>query len=238
MSIFSYHLVKLPLVSALRMMLFPVQSKRVKGLIHAEIMSAMILGSPVFSKSRIFNREIVVFAQWENESCLNDFLQTNSKGKQIAKGWHIRLEFLRQWGKISGFQIPPNRELETDNDKNPVIAVTIARMKYTQIPRFLRWGRPVEKQVRDDNDAVLSLASIRYPNIISTFSIWKTQKAMTDMVHGHSKMPQPKRHINAMKERDRKDFHFEFTTLRFKPLAEYGEWNNKRNYIPNKTEQR
>jgi hypothetical protein len=55
---------------------------------------------------------------------------------------------------------------------------------------------------------------------------------MTDMVRGHSKMPKPERHINAMKERNRKDFHFEFTTLRFKPLAEYGEWNNKRNYIP------
>lgn len=118
-----------------------------------------------------------------------------------------------------------------DNEK-PVVAVTIARMKYTQIPRFLRWGRPVEKQVRDNIGTTLSLASIRYPNTVSTFSIWNTQKEMIDMVHGHSKMPQPKRHVNAMKERNRKDFHFEFTTLRFKPIAEYGEWNNKRNYIP------
>ena len=76
------------------------------------------------------------------------------------------------------------------------------------------------------------MASIRYPNTISTFSIWRTQQAMTDMVHGHSKMPQPKRHINAMKERDRKDFHFEFTTLRFRPLAQFGEWNGKQNFIP------
>jgi hypothetical protein len=105
-------------------------------------------------------------------------------------------------------------------------------MKYTQIPRFLRWGRPVEKQVRDNRETTLSLASIRYPNVISTFSIWKTQIAMTDMVHGHSKMPEPKRHINAMNERNRKDFHFEFTTLRFIPLSEYGEWKNKSNYIP------
>ena len=56
------------------------------------------------------------------------------------------------------------------------------------------------------------------------------------MVRGHSKTPQPKRHINAMKERDRKDFHFEFTTLRFRPLAEYGEWNDQKKYIPNQTE--
>lgn len=235
MIIFSYHLVKLPLITAIRIMFFPIKSKQIEGLIYAETMSAMILGSPIFSKSRFFNREIVFFAQWENENDLNVFLQSTSRGRQIAKGWHVRLEFLRQWGRISGFQIP-KKGMEIENENTPVVAVTIARMKYMQIPRFLRWGRPVEKQVRDDNRTTLSLASIRYPNIISTFSIWKTQKAMTDMVHGHSKMPQPKRHINAMKEQDRKDFHFEFTTLRFRPLAEYGEWKNKSNYILSKTE--
>ena len=234
MSVFSYHLVKLSFPSALRMIIFPINSKQIHGLIHAETMSVMILGSSIFSKSRIFNRQIVVFAQWENEDYLNKFLQTNAYGKQIAKGWHIRLEFVRQWGKILGFQIPTlAREVANEN---PVVAVTIARMRYTQIPRFLRWGRPVEKQVRDHNGTTLSLASIRYPNIVSTFSIWKTQKEMTDMVYGHNKMPQSQRHIQAMKERERKDFHFEFTTLRFRPLKEYGEWNSKRNYIPCKTE--
>ena len=235
MSVFSYHLVKLSFISALRIMFSPIKSKQVNGLIYAETMSAMVLGSSIFSKSRFFNREIVVFAQWKDEIYLNEFLQAHPKGKLIAKGWHIRLEYLRQWGEISGFQII-NNEMELENENNPVVAVTIARMKYTQIPRFLRWGRPVEKQVRDDNGTTLSLASIRYPNVISTFSIWKTQKAMTDMVRGHSKSPLPKKHINAMKERERKDFHFEFTTLRFRPLAEYGEWNNQNKYIPKQTE--
>jgi hypothetical protein len=235
MSVYSYHIVKLPLVSALRIMLFPIKSNSIIGLIHAETMSAMILGSPLYSFSRFFNREIVFFAQWDNEDCLNNFLESNSKGRLLNQGWHVRLEFLRQWGGISGFQIP-KQEFEMNMENNPVVAVTIARMKYSQIPRFLRWGRPVEKQVRDDSGTTLSLASIRYPNVISTFSIWKTQKAMTDMVHGHRNMPQSKRHNNAMKERTRKDFHFEFTTLRFKPLAEYGEWKNKSNYTLIKTE--
>lgn len=231
MSVFSYHLVKLPLTTALRIMLFPLKAKNTKGLIHAETMSAMVIGSSIYSKTRFFNREIAVFAQWENEGYLNDFLESNSAGKHLKKGWHIRLEFLRQWGGISGFLIP-NPDSDTENENQPVVAVTIARMKYSQIPRFLRWGRPVEKQVRDNTETTLSLASIRYPNIISTFSIWNSQKAMSDMVHGHSKMPQPKRHINAMKERNRKDFHFEFTTLRFKPLGEFGSWKGRTNYIP------
>lgn len=81
MSTFSYHLVKLSFVSALRLMLFPVKSKEIKGLIHAETMSAMILGSPIFSKSRFFNRKVVFFTQWEDEDYLNDFLELNSRGK-------------------------------------------------------------------------------------------------------------------------------------------------------------
>lgn len=56
---------------------------------------------------------------------------------------------------------------------------------------------------------------------------------MTDMVHGHSPVSHSKRHSKAMKERERKDFHFEFTTLRFKPSSEFGEWNGRKNIIPN-----
>lgn len=231
MNIFSYHLVKLSFLSSFKMMLFPIKPHKTNGLIHAETMSAMILGSPIFSLSRIFSREIVVFAQWENEDKLNQFLETDKIGQKLAKGWHIRLDFLRQWGSISGFKIP-GTEKETDAQNEPVVAVTLARMKYTEIPRFLRWGRPVEKLVRDHSGTTLSLASIRYPNTISTFSIWKTRKEMTDMVHGHSRMPQPTRHMDAMNERERKDFHFEFTTLRFRPIAEFGVLNSKSGFIP------
>ncbi|MFV0233465.1 hypothetical protein OBK30_10470 [Empedobacter falsenii] len=98
MSVFSYHLVKLSFISALRMMILPIKSKQVNGLIYAETMSAMVLGSSIFSKSRFFNREIVVFAQWEDEKYINEFLQTHPKGKQIAKGWHTRyfLDFTKE----------------------------------------------------------------------------------------------------------------------------------------------
>jgi hypothetical protein len=231
MPVFTYHLIRLSFFSAFRRMLFPVKAKKVVGLVHAETMSAMTLGSPIYSVSRFFNRDVIVFAQWKNEAVFDEFIHNDSFGKMLSKGWFTKLEFIRQWGKISGFEIPKNREEEL-NDDQPVVAVTIARMKYAQIPRFLRWGRPVEKLVRDHPGTTLSLASIRYPNTISTFSIWKTQKEMTDMVKGHSQVPQPKRHIDAMEERTRKDFHFEFTTLRFKPLSESGEWKDKSQFIP------
>ena len=232
MSVFSYHLVKISYFSALKAILFPPKPKNIPGLIHAEWMTAMTLGSAIFSPSRMLIRQIAFFAQWENESDIDHFLNKNNFGKTISKGWHTRLTFMRKWGKFNKFEIP-EETIEFENPDSPVVAVTIARMKFLEIPRFIHWGRPVEKLVRDHPATTLSLASIKFPNTVSTFSIWKTQKEMTDMVHGHSNVPKPERHANAMKERDRKDFHFEFTTLRFKPISEFGEWNGRTNIIPN-----
>lgn len=231
MSVFTYHLVKTSFASALRVMLFPPQSKNTPGLIHAECMTVMTLGSAVFSRSRMLVRQVAVFAQWKNETVIDQFLLNDSVGKILAKGWHTRLTFTRQWGTIGGFYIP-DKSLSLDLPEAPVVAVTVARMKLPEVPRFIHWGRPVEKLVRDHPGTTLALASIRLPRTVSTFSVWRSQQEMTAMVRGHSAVPQPKRHVDAMKERDRKDFHFEFTTLRFKPISESGIWNGQTNLIP------
>jgi hypothetical protein len=231
MSVFSYHIVKASYFSALKAILFPPKPKNIPGLIHAECMTVMTLGSPIFSPSRMLARQLVVFAQWESEDSIDKFLINTELGAMLAKGWHTRLIFLRQWGRISQFNITDN-SLQFDEKDSPVVAVTLARMKLFEVSRFIRWGRPVEKLVRDHPGATFSLASIRLPRTVSTFSVWKSQKEMTDMVHGHSAVPYPKRHVNAMRERERRDFHFEFTTLRFKPISEFGEWNGRKNMIP------
>jgi len=61
----------------------------------------------------------------------------------------------------------------------------------------------------------------------STFSIWKNEDEMLGMVYGRH---QDLAHGNAMKERSRKDFHHEFTTMRFTPVGEFGSWRGKSNY--------
>ncbi len=231
MSIFSYHLVETSVGTAISSILNPSKPDNVSGLVHAEFMTVMTLGSPVFSPSRMLIRKLAVFAQWENETAIDDFLASNYVGRTLANGWHIRLSFLRQWGSVDGFRIS-ERSSELDSPDSPVVAVTIARMKLLQVPRFINWGRPVEKLVRDHPSTTLSLASIRLPRTVSTFSIWRSQMEMTDMVHGHSSVPDPKRHSDAMQERERKDFHFQFTTLRFRPISEFGVWNGQASYIP------
>jgi hypothetical protein len=230
MSIFTYHLVKTSYFSALKAILSPLNPNRAPGLLHSETMTCMTLGSSIFSPSRILARQVAFFAQWESEKAIDDFLTLDSFGKKIAKGWHVRLKLIRQWGEISEFKIT-DQCLDNNPIDFPVVAVTLARMKWLQIPRFIQWGRPVEKLVRDHPGTILSSASIRLPQTVSTFSIWKSQKEMIDMVHGHSSVPKPERHLLAMKERERKDFHFEFTTLRFIAVSEFGEWNGQKNII-------
>src|SRR5690606_3799440 len=158
MSVFSYHLIELPFLKAIKGIFSNPISEKTIGLIHSEYMNAMTLGSPVLSPSRLLIRQVAIFAQWKNEMALDDYLIKDSFGRTLAKGWYVRLAFIRQWGKFSSFKIPEHKG-ELENTTSPVVAVTIARMKPFEVPRFIHWGRPVEKLVRDHPGTTLSLAS-------------------------------------------------------------------------------
>jgi hypothetical protein len=171
-----------------------------------------------------------MFASWESERALDAFLMETKLGHKLAMGWHVRLEFLRRWGRVSEFDDLPVSVGEVD-PSTPVVAVTLARLKLPQVPRFIRWGKPVEELVRDHPGATLALAAMRPPRTVSTFSVWRSQREMTDMVGGLHSVPGAERHAAAMIERKRKDFHHEFTTLRFRALAEHGAWEGRSRHL-------
>lgn len=174
---------------------------------------------------------MAMFAEWADEAALEAFLAERDLGRQLAGGWHVRLQFLRRWGRVGALSDLPERAGEWDDDE-PVVAVTLARMKLPQVPRFLHWGKPVERLVRDHPGTTLALAAMRPPRTVSTFSVWTSVREMTDMVRGHSEVPEPQRHSAAMAERKRKDFHHEFTTLRFRALSEHGTWAGRSGIVP------
>lgn len=233
MTVHSYHLAELRPMTTLRAMSRPPTSVTVPGLRHAECMAVMRLGAPTISPARMQLRRLAVFAEWEHEEAVETFLTEHSLGRQLATGWHVRLEFLRRWGRISVLPDLPARSGAWDLDE-PVVAVTLARMKLLQVPRFLRWGKPVERLVRDHPDTTLALASMRPSRTVSTFSVWTSVRAMTEMVHGHGAAHDPRRHEVAMVERERKDFHHEFATLRFRVLSEHGAWQGRTGIVPHR----
>jgi hypothetical protein len=231
MTIFTFHFAETTVGTAVRALCFPPTEERVRGLCHAECMTEMTLGAPILSPARMQPGRLTMFAAWQSESAIDEFLASSSLGRVLATGWHVRMAFQRRWGSVSEFDGLTESVGEQDPDA-PVVAVTLARMKLPQLPRFIRWGRPVEELVRDHPGVTLAIAAIRLPRTVSTFSVWRSRREMVDMVRGHSAVPRPERHAAAMVERQRKDFHFEFTTLRFRPISEHGQWEGRTGIIP------
>ena len=191
----------------------------------------MQLGASLFSPSRWHVHRLAVFAQWDDDAAIDDFLDSTSLGRTLSAGWHVRMNFLRRWGHVDAFDGLPRSTAEEDLDA-PVVAVTLARLKVSQSLRFIRWGKPVEELVRDAAGTTLALAATRPVGTLSTFSVWESTRQMIDMVRGTGETDRPERHAAAMAERNRKDFHHEFTTLRFAATSEHGSWQGRTGIVP------
>lgn len=178
----------------------------------------MALGAPVLSRSRYQFNTIGLFAWWSEESALDEFLRLRAD-RSIAAGWHVRMQLYRRWGGIrelrSAFVDP-----ELARPGQPVVAVTLARLNLLETRRFIKFGKPVERQVRDHSGQTLALAAFRPLSTFSTLSIWESESEMLSMVHGRHVDRDGDSHKVAMQERARKDFHHEFTTMRFTLLKE------------------
>ena len=232
MGIFSFHLAHVPVAVAARALLRGASdARRVPGLEHVEHLSLMTLGAPPVSLERLQLRRLAVFASWESERALDDHLARDGLGRHLAEGWHVRLEFVRRWGAVTGLHRLPLNASTMDDDE-PVVAVTLAHLRLSELRRFFAWGRPVEQQVRDSPGVSLALAAVRPPRTFSTFSVWRSVGEMRDMVEGHGGGAHSSQHAGAMAERERRDFHSEFTTLRFRPLSEHGAWEGRRSVVP------
>jgi len=229
--IFSFHLAKSSIATTGSALLQSRTLSGVHGLRHAECMMVMALGSPILSPARMQLGSLAVFAAWESSDAIDGFLTNTELGRTLALGWHVRLDFLRRWGRVSGFEDLPASAAEVAPEA-PVVAVTVARLKLPEVPRFIRWGKPVEVLVRDHPGTNLALAAMRPPRTVCTFSVWRSLREMTDMVRGRGYVPGADRHATAMLERNRKDFHHEFTTLRFRALSEHGAWQGRSDIVP------
>lgn len=229
--VFTFHLARTTVATTAKALLRPPTADTVPGLRHAECMAVMALGAPIVSPRRMQLRHLAIFASWDSERAVDSFLADTDLGRALATGWHVRLGFLRRWGQISALDDLPPSDGESDPNA-PVVAVTVARLKPFEVPRFIRWGRPVEVLVRDHPGVTLALAAMRPPGTVSTFSVWRSQREMLEMVRGEGAVPGAERHAVAMAERDRRDFHHEFTTLRFRPLSEHGRWRGRSDWVP------
>ena len=224
--IFSFHLIRLPLTKVPFFLFQPTNNA--SGLLHAESFLTMNLGNSITSSSR-YNFNIgALFAWWKDEHYLTQFLESPSMNL-FSNGWHVRMKLYRRWGQVTELKKAIVTPELAKPDKS-VVAVTLARLDILQTARFIKWGKPVENQVRDHKGQSMALAAIRPLNTLATFSIWKNESELINMVNGRHQHDGDS-HKLAMQERERKDFHHEFTTMRFAPFKEVGAWGEKSNYL-------
>lgn len=223
--LFSYHVIEAPFLSVASRLLSSRSLRHVPGLRHAECLLQMRMGQAVSSPSRYGWNSLVLFAYWKSESDLERFLAAPPYKVFEQPAWHMRMRFYRRWGSFTGLE---GATMFTEQSPDgPVAAVTLARLKLTQTLRFARVGRPVESQVRDHPGLLHGAVAFRPLNRFSTFTVWESEAAMRDMVRG-THGTDGTQHRDAMVERARKPFHHEFTTMRFVPLSEHGQWPGRK----------
>ncbi len=74
MNVFSFHLAQCGISETLLALARPPRSTSAPGLVHAECMAPMILGRPVALPWRYRPQQIAVFAAWQSEDAIDDFL--------------------------------------------------------------------------------------------------------------------------------------------------------------------
>jgi hypothetical protein len=221
--VFSFHLVRVPVFQLVRWVFFPPSSKRFTGLKHWECFFPMKLGKPILSFRRFNFNRFACFAWWQDEQALETFLASPPNKLFTASGWHVRLKKYRYWGSITEIAHSYTHS-DAPKQDDPVVGITLARLKLSQTWRFIKWGKPVEQQVRDHPGCIRALAATRPLGTFSTFSLWKNEGEMIKMVQGTLDDRDGPEHRRAMQERARNPFHHEFMTMRFIPIGEVGAW--------------
>lgn len=218
MDVFSFHLRRVSWLDAPRVLF---ARPKVDGLAHSESFFTMQLGASVLSPRRYGFLDLATLCWWRDTAAF-DAHMASPRGRALGDGWYVLARMYRRWGSVADIDDAVVHEDAAVPD-GPVVAITLARLKLTETLRFTRYGKPVERQVRDHPGKSLALAAMRPLATFCTFSIWHTEAAMVGMVQGRDESDGPS-HMLAMRERARRDFHHAFTTMRLTPLRESGSW--------------
>jgi len=222
--IVSVHLADVGWLKAQRMLLRPLDAKRVPGMTYAEVAFAAELGER--KPNRVPHAQpgrVGLIAAWEDERALDRFLSGHPFAERMSGGWHVRLQPLHCYGAWSRLPGLPAKALPVSDDE-PVVALTLGRLRIARTRPFLHAAAPAERDAAASPDvlAVTGFGRFTPPRLVSTFSIWRSFAAMREYAFGKSGS-----HQAAVRVDRAKRFHHESAFVRFRPLASKGEWDGR-----------
>src|SRR5262249_37423938 len=126
-----------------------------------------------------------LIACWEGDAALDRFLTTHPFAEHLASGWHVRLEPLHRFGSWAGMNELPMSDSPAADDE-PVVALTLGRLRRTRPRAFLRAARPTERAAVENPAvaAVTGFGRLARPGLVATFTIWRSLAAMHEYAFG------------------------------------------------------
>lgn len=217
--IVSVHIASVGARSALGALRRPPDPDETPGLTYA----ATTVTAPIDGKLRPKPRldPIGLIAAWEDDEALNRFLRDDRLGALFGTGWTARLEPLRVFGSWKGMPGLPSRELPA-GDEEPVAVLTLGRLRRHRLLPFLRDGAAAEADAVDEPELLASTGMARPPNLVSTFTLWRSTAAMRDYAHRRGGA-----HQAAVRDDRARPFHRESAFIRFRPYASQGTWGGR-----------
>jgi hypothetical protein len=155
-------------------------------------------------------------AMWDDQLALDMFEASSPLGSLLASGWRARLEPLRAFGAWPGLPNDLTRSRAVTDD-NPVVVLTLGRLRLTQAPRFFRTSAKAEGAVVDAPGMTWGTALAR-PPFVATVSVWRSARESAAYAFEHADAGHPQ----AIAEDRRKPFHHREAFIRFRPIAVEG----------------
>ncbi|TJZ42806.1 spheroidene monooxygenase [Streptomyces piniterrae] len=173
-----------------------------------------------------------LIAAWEDDAALDRFLAEDPTARRLARGWHVRLQPLRVSGSWSPMPVDIAPAAALDDEDGPVAVLTLGRLRLRRAVPFLRANSRASGQAAADPSMVASIALARPPRFVATFSIWRSESAMSRYAYGTAQPRQRgvatrhesagNQHKQVIKQHQADPFHHEAAFVRFRPYASQG----------------
>jgi len=188
--------------------------RSVPGLRHAVVALGAPLSPSLVSAPQPGRVGLVAF--WDDEGALDAFLDGHRTAREMAGGWHVRLEPVRMWGTWPGVPegIPRPRTVEHDG---PAVVLTLGRLRLGQSVRFLRTSARAQPAVIAAEGLTWGTGLAR-PPFVATCSLWDSARALAAYAYGQDEPA----HTQAIQADRAKPFHQRSAFIRCRPLVSHG----------------
>lgn len=184
------------------------------GLRHADSAVAVPLSPSPFRLPKFRRAALVAF--WDDDQALDRFLEDHPVATALAGGWHVRLELLGISGAWPGIPDGVPRADAASHD-GPVVGLTIARLRPSQLVRFVRLSAVAQGQALGEPGLTWAV-DLTHPSkvLIGTCTLWRDSRALVRYTH------RGRGHRAAVAADRRRPFFTRAAFARFRPTGSYG----------------